>query len=390
MALRLHNTRILVDDTCCFNFIFEEFSEVKDNVYSRPFFFGGFRWRLQGSVKGQQFGVFLRLFGGGEHTEKVKCKVKFAVEVINNTDPTKSVRAGNINEADEFPRVLFGIGWSKLLAVEAIKKPESGFLDGDNLFVEIRCKMVHTVFEDKLVINLSSRTNFVATSKFSLYSSTWYIVLYPRGEPETNTGQQYEYAAAYLHREEPSMLRFKATYSLFVHGGREVQVSHHFCDSNASTAFGIEKFIRTKDLKAISKGGVVSVGVKISRIEPYYYFGFDTKVWSPPDYLGEGCSIEELASALKPSSSDKQWLDMKLVFDPGPECRHLNLNDSAYYVKILWSVRVFCFKDANRSVTVNSWDIPGRSSFCYSQDEISMNTTLQLNEVHFILTMTVY
>lgn len=206
-------------------------------------------------------------------------------------------------------------------------------------------------------------------------------MLYPKGEPRDNHGQHSEHAAVYLHREEPAMLRFKASYSIYVKGGREVQVSHHFCDNNASTAFGIEKFIRTKDLKSISKGGMVSIGVKITSMEPYYYFGFDTANWSPPNNLGGECLIESLwPLALKPGSNDKKMLDFSLMFDPKSE--YTDLDDSAYYMKILWSVRVFCFKDDNRSVTVNSWDVPVRSAFCHSQDEMSMNTTLELNEVN--------
>lgn len=381
MALRLHNTRILVDNTCCFNFIFENFLSIGANVYSKPFFFAGYRWRLQGGIKGGQFGVFLRWLGGGQYTDKVKCKIRFSVEIINHRDPSRSVRAGNMREEDEFPKVSFGIGWSKLVPIEDIEKPNSGFLDENNLFVEIKCSMVQTSFEDKLVINLSSRTSHVSSSKFSLYGEEWYLVLYPKGEPRDNHGQHSEHAAVYLHREEPAMLRFKASYSIYVKGGREVQVSHHFCDNNASTAFGIEKFIRTKDLKSISKGGMVSIGVKITSMEPYYYFGFDTANWSPPNNLGGECLIESLwPLALKPGSNDKKMLDFSLMFDPKSE--YTDLDDSAYYMKILWSVRVFCFKDDNRSVTVNSWDVPVRSAFCHSQDEMSMNTTLELNEVN--------
>lgn len=382
MALRLHNTRLLEDNTCCFSFIFEDFPSIGDNAYSKPFFFAGYRWRLQGGIKGGQFGLFLRWLGGGQYTDKIKCKIQFTVEMINHRDPSRSVRAGNMSEEDEFPKVSFGIGWSKLAAVEEIEKPDSGFLDDNNLFVEIKCSMVQTVFEDKLVINLSSRTSYVSSSRFSLYGDEWYLVLYPKGEPKNNSCQHPEHAAVYLHREEPAMLRFKATYSIYIRGGRETQVSHYFIDSNASSAFGIEKFMRTKDVRAISKGGMVSIGVKITSIEPYYYFGFDTANWSPPNNLTNECLIENIAPlALTPSSNDKNMLDFNLTFDPGPKFKHSELEDSAYYMKILWSVRVFCFKDDNRSVTVNSWNVPGRSAFCHSQDQMTMNTTLQLNEV---------
>lgn len=385
MTLRLHNTRLLDDGICCFNFIFEEFSSVGENVYSKPFFFAGCGWRLQGGVKGGQLGVFLRWLGGGEYTDNTKCKINFSVEIINNRDPSRSVRAGNMTDIDEFPKVSFGIGWSKLVPVDEIEKPYSGFLDENSLFIEIKCAIVQFVFEDKVVINLSSRTSYVTTSKFSLYGEEWYLVLYPKGEAKKDSpggGQQQEHAAVYLHRQEPGVLRFKATYSIFVRGGREIQVSHHFCNSNASTAFGIEKFTRSKDLKAISKGGMVSIGVKITSIEPYYYFGFDTECWSPPNNFGQGCPLNNVFPlAIMPASDDKKMLDFKLMFDPGPNLEHAELEDSAYYAKILWSVNVVCVKDHNRSVTVNSWDVPGRSAFCHSQDEMSMNTTLELNEV---------
>ena len=292
-----------------------------------------------------------------------------------------------MTDIDEFPKVSFGIGWSKLVPAEEIEKPYSGFLDENSLFIEIKCAIVQFVFEEKVVINLSSRTSYVTSSKFSLYGEEWYMVLYPKGEPKNDSaggGQQQEHAAVYLHRQEPGVLRFKATYSIFVRGGREIQVSHHFCNNNASIAFGIEKFTRSKDLKAISKGGMVSIGVRITSIEPYYYFGFDTECWLPPNNLGEGCSlINVFPLALKPTSDDKKMLDFKLIFDPGPNLEHSELEDSAYYAKILWSVNVVCVKDHNRSVTVNSWDVPGRSAFCHSQDEMSMNTTLELNEVLF-------
>lgn len=382
MALRLHNTRILEDNTCCFNFIFEDFSNIGECVYSKPFAFAGYRWRFQGGIKGGQFNVFLRWLGGGQFTEKLTCKIRFSVQIINNNDPSKSVRAGNMNEDDEFPKVLFGTGWSKLAPVDVIEKPNSGFLDHNNLFVELKCSMVQTVFEDKLVINLSSRTSHVTSSKFSLFGEEWYLVLYPKGEPKKNSGQHSEHAAAYLHREEPSMLRFKATYSIYIRDGREVQVTHNFSDSSASTAFGIEKFMRSKDLKAISKGGMVSIGVKITSIEPYYYLGFDTARWNPQDHQGIECVIEGVDLALKMRSLDQKTLDFSLKFDPGPKFLHSELDESAYYMKILWSIRVICLKDDNTSVTVNSWDVAGRSAFCHSQDEMIINTTLELNEVY--------
>ncbi|XP_068677758.1 uncharacterized protein [Montipora foliosa] len=380
MALRLHNTRRLDDNTTCFSFIFEDFSSIGASVYSKPFNFAASRWRLQGGIKGGKFGVFLRWLGGGQYNDKVKCKIRCTLEVINNRDPSKSVRAGNANDVDEFPKVGFGVGWSSLITTEEIQRLDSGFLDENSLFVEIKCSPVNIVFEDKLVINVSSRTSYVTSSKFSLHGEEWYLVLYPKGEPRDNNEPNADFAAAYLHREEPSMLRFKATYSIYVRGGREVQVTHHFCDSNASTAFGIEKFVRSKDLKAISKGGMVSIGVKITSIDPYYYFGFDTTNWSPPNNMGNECFIDDAYPlAFKPGSNDKKTLDFSLMFDP--KSKHADLEDSAYYVKIQWSVRLFCFKDDNRSVTGNSWDVPGRSAFCFSQDEMTMNTSLELNEV---------
>lgn len=376
----MHNTRLLEDHNTCFSFVFEDFPSIGASVYSKPFFFASSKWRLQGGIKGGKFGVFLRWLGGGQHTDKVKSKVRCTVEVINTMDPSKSVIAGNANDEDEFPKVGFGIGWSSLIRTEDVLKADSGFLDENNLYVEINCSLVNIVFEDKLVINLSSRTSYVTSSKFSLCGEEWYLVLYPKGEPRGNSDQNADFAAAYLHREEPSMLRFKVAYSIYVRGGREVEITHHFCDTNASTAFGIEKFVRTKDLKAISKGGMITLGVKITSIQPYYYFGFDTKDWSPPNIMGVECLIDDVSPyAFKPSTSDKKTLDFSLIFDP--KSKHKDLEDSAYYMKTLWSVRLFCFKDDNRSVLVNSWDVLGKSAFCYSQDERAMNTALELNEV---------
>lgn len=104
------------------------------------------------------------------------------MEVINNRDFLSFVWVGNVIELDEFLRVVFGIGWSKLLFVEEIERFNLGFLDDNFLFLEVKCCMVYFLFEDKLVINLLFCISYVFSLKFFLFGEEWYFVLYFRGE----------------------------------------------------------------------------------------------------------------------------------------------------------------------------------------------------------------
>lgn len=81
-------------------------------------------------------------FGGGEYIDKIKCKINFFVEIINNKDFLRFVRVGNMIDIDEFLKVFFGIGWSKLVFVKEIEKFYLGFLDENSLFIEIKCVIV--------------------------------------------------------------------------------------------------------------------------------------------------------------------------------------------------------------------------------------------------------
>jgi hypothetical protein len=384
MALRLHNTRILENDVQAFTFIIEEFKDVGESVFSKPFTFSGHRWRLQSGVKGGHLGVFLRWIGGGEQNRKMKCKIKVSIDILNTVNRSLSTTVGSLDEDDEFPRAGFGIGWSKLIPVETIEKANSGFLDNNCLLLEVKCKLVQTTFEDKMVVNLVPGTDFTTSSKFSLFDTEWSIIMYPRGENPENSTPQKDHTAIYLRSENSSLLRFDATFTIYIPKVKEIRVTHHFHEANPSKTFGIEKFIRTRDLRSVAKGGTVPVGVKITAIKPYFYLGFDTQDWSPPENLGTSLSFNDIKKcplSFKAESVDQKKLDFKVQFDP--ENQFPELDDSAYYMKILWSVMVFCYKDDNKSTTINSWDVPGRSAFCFSNDEITINSPLLLSEVSF-------
>lgn len=386
MALRLHNISVLEANVQLFTFVIEEFSDVGESVFSKPFFFAGHRWRLQGGVRGGYFGIFLRWCGGGSLSAKVKCRINFTVEVVNFKDRSKSVCIGSMDEVDEFARPGFGVGWSKIVNLNELEEYDAGFLYDNCLFMELKCRLVRTTFEDKLNLKLPPGIHSVSSSRFSIYGTEWSILLFPKGEPKEGVPPQYDYASVYLKREHPGTVRFKAAYSIYLHGGKEYKISHHFFDEchKDTNAFGIEKFIRTRDLKAAVKGGTVSIGVKIESLEPYFYFGFDTKVWSPPSELGLPFSLEDYSKtplSFKVRGLDNSKLAFQLQFDPGPENKHKEVDESAYYRKILWRVNLFCFKDDNKSLNLRSWDVIGRSSFCYSQDEMVLPATLDINEV---------
>ena len=389
MALRLHNTAVLEDNVQLFTFIIEEFSDVGESVFSKPFFFAGHRWRLQGGVRGEHFGAFLRWNGGGALTAKVKCRINFSAAVVNLRDPSKSIHVGDMDDVDEFPRSGFGIGWSKIVNLDELEGEEAGFLNDNCLFLELRCRLVRTTFEDKFVLTLPAGISSVSSSRFSLFGTEWSILLFPKGEPKQGVPPQYDYASVYLKREHPGKVRFKAAYSMYLHGGREYIIAHHFFDEchHDTNAFGIEKFVRTRDLKAAVKGGTVSIGVKITSMEPYYYFGMGTKDWEPPTELGSPFSIEDYSKtplSFQACAVDNNKLAFQLQFDPGPENKHKEVDDSAYYRKILWRVNLFCFQDDSKSLDLRSWNMLGRSSFCYSQDEMVLPTTLDIGEVRIL------
>lgn len=381
MALRLHYTKILEHNVQCFTFVIEEFSSAGESLFSKVLSFSGHRWRLQSGIKGGSLGVFLRWYGGGEQNRKVKCKVALEVTAVN-TDPSKSVTVGCLEDEDEFPNAGFGIGWSKVIPVEDIEKPHSGFLEGNCLFLEVKCRVIHTKFEDKMVVNLASGTEFTSSSKFSLFDNEWSIIMYPKGENPQSSTPQKDNAAIYLRRENPSALRFDVTFTIYIPKVKEVKITHHFHEKVCSTTFGVEKFIRSKDLRLMAKGGTIPVGIKIVNIQPYFYLGFDTKDWSPPENLGTAVELNDFTNfplSFKAESLDQERLDFKLQFDP--DGFYKEIDDSAYYYNILWSVVVFCFKDDEKTTTLNSWEAPGHSAFCYSGEEVTMKSPLLLSEV---------
>ncbi|KAK3710133.1 hypothetical protein QZH41_001614 [Actinostola sp. cb2023] len=381
MALRLHYTKILEHNVQAFTFVVEEFSNVGESMFSKLFTFAGHRWRLQSGIKGGNLGVFLRWYGGGVQTQKVKCKISLVVTILNNADPSKSISVGSMDDEDEFPTSGFGVGWSKMMPVEDIEKPNSGFLEGNCLFMEVKCRMIQTKFEDKMVVNLASGNDSTTSSKFSLFDNEWSIIMYPRGEnPQASTPQK-DHVAIYLCRENPSVLRFNVTFTIYIPKVKEIKVTHHFHEAVPSTTFGVEKFIRTKDLRLLAKGGTVPVGVKIVSIEPYFFLGFDTKDWSPPENLGTSVALNDFPKcplSFKAESLDQEKLDFKLQFDP--DGSYKDMDDSAYYINILWSVMVFCFQDDEKTTILNSWESPGRSAFCYSGEDVTVNSPLLLNE----------
>ena len=384
MALRLHDVAVLEDNIQLSTFVIEEFSDVGESVFSKPFFYAGHRWRLQSCVRGGHFGLFLRWYGGGSLAAKVKCRINFTTGVVNLKDPSKSVRVGSMDEVDEFTRSGSGIGWSKIVNLNELEGNDAGFLYDNCLFLELRCRLVRTTFEDKLSLKLPPGIHTVSSSRFSLYGTEWSILLFPKGEPKEGAPSQHEYASVYLKRENPEKIRFKSTYAIYLHGGKEFKISHNFSDEchKDTNAFGIEKFIRTRDLKAAVKGGTVAVGVKIFSMEPYFYFGFDTTQWNPPGEFGSPFIVEDYSKtpmAFKACGAHNSKLAFQLQFDP--ENKHKEVDESAYYIKVLWRVNMFCFQDTNKSLELRSWSVLGRSSFCYSQDEMELPTTLEIDEV---------
>lgn len=180
-TIRLYDSKPEQNGLHLYVFILEKFASVGSEVYSKPFHFGGHRWKIQAGIKDKYFGLFLRWLGGGEFTKGVRCKLNFTLGVLNRENHAKSIKRGDLTaKADEFTKSGCGIGWSKLASLQDILNGRC-FIADDTLTVELRCFLVETTFENRFTCDLKPGENFVKSSLFSLCKSHWSILMFPQG-----------------------------------------------------------------------------------------------------------------------------------------------------------------------------------------------------------------
>ena len=387
MSIRLYDSKLEENGLHTYVFLVEKFSSVGSEIYSRPFHFGGHRWKIQARVKGKHFGVFLRWLGGGELCKGVKCKLNFTLGVLNKREISRSIRRGNLEEKDEFAKAGCGIGWGKLASLEELQHGRD-FITDDTVSVELQCRLVETSFENRLPSAMKPGDKYIKSPMFSLCHSRWSVIMFPQGPPtKKGVPPQNDHVAVYLHCEDIGLLRYKVGFSFHARSklAKQRVITYNFFDECHDTCnvFGIEQFMPSKELKKIAKNGKVKIKLKIKSIQPYFYLALD------PAHLrntgDEACTRGDLVDqcsnplGLTLEVSQDEKVVFKLRYDPNGE--NEALDEMPYFKKIYWRVVVNSFEDDSETVVVSSSEEPGKSSFCYSEAECSIASNLQISKV---------
>lgn len=93
-----------------------------------------------------------------------------------------------------------------------------------------------------------------------------------------------------------------------------------------------------------------------------------------------------LALTLGPSLAEK--LVFKLKYDPQAE--NEALDEMPYFKKIFWKVILNSFEDEFETVVVSSSEEAGKSSFCYSEAENSIESSLDISKVRSDFQMSLF
>lgn len=391
MSIRLYDSKLEENGLHIYVFILEKFSSIGSEIYSKPFHFAGHRWKLQAGIKEKHFGVFLRWLGGGELTKGVKCKVNFTLGVLNKKEVARSIRRGNLaDKADEFTKSGCGIGWGKLASVEGLLNDRNFILD-DTVSVELQCCIVETTFENRLPCALKPGDKFIKSSMFSLCNSRWSLMMFPEGPPSKNdVAPQDDHVAVYLHCEDIGLLRYKVGFSFHVRSklAKQREITYNYFDMCHDTCnvFGIERFMPTKELKRIAKNGKVKLKLKIKFIEPYFYLALDPANLRNTE--GDTCTRGDLVDqcnnpiGLTLEASQDEKLVFKLKYDPQGE--NEALDEMPYFKKIFWKVVLNSFENDSETVVVSSSEEAGKSSFCYSEADSSITSSLEISKVRSV------
>ena len=388
MSIRLYNSKLEGNGLHIYVFIIEKFSSVGSEIYSKPFHFAGHRWKIQAGIKEKHFGLFFRWLGGGELTKGVKCKVNFTLGVLNKKEVARSVRRGSlIEKPDEFTKSGCGIGWGKLASLEELLN-DRDFVSDDAVSIELQCRLVETTFENRLPCALKPGDKFLKSSLFSFCNSRWSIIMFPHGLPSKNdVPPQNDHVAVYLLCEDVGLLRHKVEFSFHVRSklAKQREITYNYFDTchDPCNAFGIEQFMPTKELKRIAKNGKVKLKVKIKSIEPYFYVAFNPANLRNTE--GDTCTQSDLVDqcnnplSVSLETSPDEKLVFKVKYDPHGE--NEALDEMPYFKKIFWKVVLNSFENDSETVTVSSSEEAGKSSFCYSEAESSIVSSLEISKV---------
>ena len=391
MSIRLYDSKLEENGLHIYVFIVEKFSSIGSEIYSKPFHFSGHRWKIQAGIKDKHFGLFLRWLGGGELTKGVKCKVNFTLGVLNKKEVARSIRRGNLaDKADEFTKSGCGIGWGKLASVEELLN-DRDFISDDAVLVELQCCLVETTFENRLPCTFKPGDKFIKSPLFSLCNSRWAIIMFPQGPSSKNdVPPQNDHVAVYLHCEDVGLLRYKVGFSFHARSklAKQREITYNYFDTCHDTCnvFGIERFMPTKELKKIAKNGKVKLKLKIKLIEPYFYLALDPANLRNTE--GDTCTRSDLVDqcnnplGLTLETSQDEKLVFKLKYDPQGE--NEALDELPYFKKIFWKVVLNSFENDTETVIVSSSEEAGKSSFCYSEAECSIASSLEISKVRSV------
>ena len=113
------------------------------------------------------------------------------------------------DKAGEFIKAGCGIGWGKLASLEELLD-ESNFISDDTVSVELQCRLVETIFENRLPCELKPGDKFLQSPMFSFCNCRWSIMMFPHGPPaKNNVPRQSDHVAVYLHCEDVGLRRYK-------------------------------------------------------------------------------------------------------------------------------------------------------------------------------------
>jgi hypothetical protein len=142
----------------------------------------------------------------------------------------------------------------------------------------------------------------------------------------------------------------------------------------------------TKELKRIAKNGKVKLKLKIKFIEPYFYLALDPANLRNTE--GDTCTRGDLVDqcnnpiGLTLEASQDEKLVFKLKYDPQGE--NEALDEMPYFKKIFWKVVLNSFENYSETVVVSSSEEAGKSSFCYSEAESSITSSLEISKVRSV------
>lgn len=383
-----------------FAFRLEDFSILSKHEMTKSFNFGGNFWKFQVSRTKEHLGLYLRWYGTARPLSKqtitCSCTASTRFSVINHFFPDNSISEGPSKTADTFEKIGYGVGYSKVVALDELEK-SPGFLLNDNLYLQLSLNIIQTTFYNNIAGAMRAGRNYVESEKFPFYGSTWSIIIYPEGEeldesyidqdqtrntsfdnPTTDQSREYsrdmghiqgrrtpvqrpKTAGIYLRREPcpaRNSLRHNVQFVITVDGAGACGLDQHFY-SHHNNVFGSATFMPAKELEKRLRSGNLVVEVKYLTIVPYLYYSYGVN--HKENTLGEGFLFNDhykypwKFKLIKNPSAHKQNLQGVMKLDPARGSKRVKLiAKQKNILQVCWFVEILSPADILKSLTFAS------------------------------------